>query len=192
MKNLYLVLPKLIFLCIVSLIISLTSCAQEKNTKGQTANTIEAPKQNIHDAIIAGNLNVVQQHIKAGSDLNEIEQMSGSSPIITAATFNKKDIVKALIDAKVNLSIQNNDGATALHTAAFFGRIEIVQLLIDANADKTLKNNYGLTPRASVMGDFAQVKPVYEMIKMQLQPMGFELDIEAVKKARPVVAMMLQ
>jgi ankyrin repeat protein len=97
-----------------------------------------------------------------------------------------------LIDANVNLSIQNNDGATALHTAAFFGRIEIVQLLIDAKADKTLKNNYGLTPRESVLGDFEQVKSVYEMISMQLQPMGFELDIAAVEKARPVVAMMLQ
>jgi hypothetical protein len=186
----------MIFFFIVTLILSLTSCSQEKNTKGQTANNtssaVQAPKIDIHSAIIAGNLDVVQQHIKAGSNLNVIEQMSGSSPLITASTFNKIDIVKALIDANVNLSIQNNDGATALHTAAFFGRIEIVQLLIDAKADKTLKNNYGLTPRESVLGDFEQVKSVYEMISMQLQPMGFELDIAAVEKARPVVAMMLQ
>jgi len=90
------------------------------------------------------------------------------------------------------LSLKNNDGSTALHTAAFFGRIEIVQMLIDAKADKTIRNNFGATPRETVMGNFAEIKPVYEMLKQQLKPLGFELDMNEIEKARPVVAMMLQ
>jgi hypothetical protein len=111
---------------------------------------------------------------------------------MTAATFNKPEIAKVLINAKADLSIENNDGGTALHTAAFFGRIEIVQLLIDAKADKSARNNYGATARETVMADFAQMKPIYEMLIQQLKPMGFELDLNELQKARPVVAMMLQ
>ena len=146
----------------------------------------------IHTAVISDNLEAVKQHIKAGTDLNAKDAMSGSSALITAATFNKVEIAKALINAGADLSVTNNDGATALHTAAFFGRIEIVQLLIDAKADKTIKNVYGATARESIMGEFAEVKPLYEMLKMQLQPMGFELDLAELEKARPTIAIMLQ
>jgi ankyrin repeat protein len=176
------------------LLLLISSCAEQKEKtarKNETA-AIEAPKMDIHTAIISNNLKVVEQHIKAGSDLNVKEPMSGSTPLMTAATFNKKDIAEALIKANVDLSLKNNDGSTALHNAAFFTRIEIVQLLIDAKADKTIKNNFGATPRETVLGDFSQVKSIYEMLTLQLQPMGFSLDLQEVEKARPVVAMMLQ
>ncbi len=168
---------------------------KENGTKTDTAKetvSVEKPSMDIHGAIITNNLEVVKQHIKAGSDLNVKEPMSGSTPLISAATFNRVEIAKALINAKADLEIKNNDGSTALHTSAFFGRIEIVQLLIDAKADKTIKNNFGATPRETVMGDFAQVKPVYEMMILQLEPMGFKLDLQELEKARPVISMMLQ
>ncbi|AXG71791.1 ankyrin repeats (many copies) [Kordia sp. SMS9] len=196
MKTPQVFFTKIIFMCIVAIVVSLTSCAQENNSKTTAKNdqtaTVEAPKMDIQSAIIAGNLDIVRQHIKAGSDLNTKEAMSGSTPLVTAITFNKLDIAKALIDAKADLSIKNNDGSTALHTAAFFGRVEMVQLLIDANADKTIKNNFGATAREIVLSDFAQLKPIYEMLILQLKPMGFTLDIATVKKAHPVIAMMLQ
>ena len=74
----------------------------------------------------------------------------------------------------------------------FFGRIEIVQLLIDAKIDKSVKNNFGVTARESVLAEFSEMKPVYEMFSAQLQPMGFSLDLEELEKARPVIALMLQ
>ncbi|MEM6380593.1 MAG: ankyrin repeat domain-containing protein, partial [Bacteroidota bacterium] len=143
-------------------------------------------------AVISGNVEAVRQHIEAGTNLNEKEAMTGSTPLISAMTFDKPQIAKVLIDAGVDLAIKNNDGSTALHTAAFFGRIELVQMLIDAGADKTIKNNFGATPGQTVLGDFSEVKPFYEMLIQQLKPMGFELDMAEVEKARPVVAMMLQ
>lgn len=174
-----------------------SSCAQseKKTTSGNTAKTTKTaskPSVDIHTAVLTGNLEAIKQHIKAGTDLNKKEPMSGSTPLMSAATFNKTEIAKALINANADLSLKNNDGGTALHTAAFFGRIEIVQLLIDAKADKTIRNNFGATPREIVMGDFAQMKPIYEMLTQQLKPMGFTLDIKELQKARPVVAMMLQ
>jgi hypothetical protein len=174
-----------------------SSCAQsEKKTSSdisaKTTQTVIKPSIDIHGAVLTGNIEAVKQHIEAGTDINQKEAMSGSTPLMSAATFNKPEIAKVLINANADLSVKNNDGGTALHTAAFFGRIEIVQLLIDAKADKTVRNNYGATARETAMADFAQMKPIYEMLIQQLKPMGFELDLNELQKARPVVAMMLQ
>ncbi len=189
--------PNTMKLCMYASIFILTfvaSCAKnETKEKAEQKNAaIEKPAMDIHAAIISNNLEVVKQHIKAGSDLNVQEPMGKSTPLISAITFNRTEIVKALIKANTDLSIKNNDGSTALHVAAFFGRIETVQLLIDAKADKTIKNNFGATPREIVLADFSQMKPVYEMLTMQLEPMGFKLDLKEVEKARPVIAVMLQ
>lgn len=174
---------------------SFTSCSQKSETKNTTTiskKEMTKPSIDIHSAVLTGNLEVIKQHIKVGTDINEKEAMSGSTPLMTAVTFNKPEIAKVLINAHADLSVKNNDGGTALHTAAFFGRIEIVQLLIDAKADKTIRNNYGATPREIVTSDFAEMKPIYEMLIQQLKPMGFTLDLNELQKARPVVAMMLQ
>jgi len=183
---------------ILFLTILVTSACTPSDKKTTTSNTtvvkktVDKPSIDIQTAVISGNLEVVKQHMEAGTDINQKDAMSGSTPLMSATIFNKPEIAKALIAAHADLSIKNNDGATALHTAAFFGRIEIVQMLIDAKADKTIKNNFGATPRETVMGDFAEIKPIYEMLILQLQPMGFTLDMNELQKARPVVAMMLQ
>lgn len=184
-----------------SLIIILFSsaCAQSGKNKNTTTSSdiasktkVAPPSIDIHRAVISGNLEVVKQHIEAGTNINQKDAMSGSTPLISAATFNKPEIAKALINSKADLSVKNNDGSTVLHTAAFFGRIEIVQMLIDAKADKTIRNNFGATARETVMGDFEEMKPIYEMLKQQLGPLGFSLDMKELERARPVVAMMLQ
>lgn len=189
-------IKKTITMVIVTLLLT-SSCAQsDKKTATsstqKTTKTVSKPSIDIHAAVLTGNLEVVKQHIEAGTDINQKEAMSGSTPLMSAATFNHPEIAKALINAKADLTVKNNDGGTALHTAAFFGRIEIVQLLIDAKADKTVRNNFGATPREIVMTDYAQMKPIYEMLIQQLKPMGFTLDLDELQKARPVVAMMLQ
>jgi ankyrin repeat protein len=152
----------------------------------------EKPKIDIQAAIISGNLEMVKQHIEAGTDINMKDPMGGSTPLITAATFGKTAIAKALIDANADLDIKNNEGSTALHAAAFFCRIEIVQMLIDAGADKSIKNNHAATARQSVSVPFDQMKPIYEMIQKQLEPIGLKLDLNEIETARPIIAMMLQ
>jgi len=187
-------------LCFV-LILFTSACAQNNNssTAKKTLKQVQSDnssqndiKEDIHMAIISGNKDVVEQLIKAGTDLNQREQMNGSTPLMTAITFNKPEITQMLINAKPDLTIKNNDGSTALHNASFFCRIDMVKMLLDAGADKTLKNNYGMTSREIVMGDFKDIKPIYEMLILQLKPMGFQLDLKEVEKARPVVAMMLE
>ncbi len=185
----------------VSFIILLitNACAQSGNkSKTNSDNSTNAesvvvkPKININTAVFSGNLEAVKQHIEAQTNINEKDPMSGSTPLITAITFEKNEIAKALIDAGADLTIKNNDGSTALHVAAFFCRVEIVQMLIDVNADRTITNNFGATPRETVMGPFADIKPVYEMIQLQLEPFGLQLELSEIEKTRPTIAMMLQ
>lgn len=181
------------------LLLLTTACGQSGSTsKDQASNaadsksSVGAPEMNIHAAILADNIEVVRQHIAAGTDMNQKDPMSGSTPLITASSFGKEKIAKELIDAGADLSLKNNDGATALHTAAFFCRVEIVQLLMDAGADKSITNNFGATPRETVMGSFEELKPIYEMLQQQLGPLGMQMDLEEIEKVRPVIAMMLQ
>lgn len=180
-------------------ILLISSCAQSdnrNNTKSENETNaksiVDKPKIDIQTAIISNKLEIVKQHIEAGTDIDKKDAMSGSTPLISAVTFGRTDIAKALIDAKADLTIKNNDGATPLHVAAFFCRVEIVQLLIDAKADKTVKNNFGATARETVMGPFADMKPIYEMLQQQLSPLGLQLDLNELEKTRPVIVMMLQ
>lgn len=181
------------------LVIFLYACAQPNKKAApdnpqKAANAIQAskPKMDLHAAIIAGNMEVVRQHIEAGTNIDRKDELGGSTPLMSAIIFGKTDIARALIDAGANLSLKNNDGATALHVAAFFCRIEMVQLLLDANADRSAKNNFGATARETVIVPFADVKPIYEMIQLQLEPLDIRINLKEIEKNRPVVAMMLQ
>ena len=191
MKSVKIISLKAVFSFTLIVVLLAIACSEPDNSV-KTKSMADKPKIDIQTAILSDQLDIVKQHIEAGTDINKKEQMSGSTPLISAITFGKTAIAKALIDAKADLSITNNEGATALHIAAFFCRVEIVQLLIDANADKTLKNNFGMTPRESVMGSFADIKPIYEMLQQQLSPLGLQLDLNELEKTRPVIATMLQ
>lgn len=178
------------------LLLFLTACANSGSTNTENSikakSTVEKPKIDMQAAIMSNNLEAIKQHIEAGSDINLKDQMSGSTPLISAVSFGRKEITKALIDAGADLNLKNNDGSTALHSAAFFCHLEIVQMLIDAKADKTLKNNYGATARESVMAPFSDMKPIYQLMQQQLEPLGIKIDLAEVENNRPVVAMMLQ
>ena len=173
----------------------LTSCNENKTSaQGNPAekSAVKTPNIDMQTAILADNVKAIEQHILAGSNLNEKEQFGGSTPLITASVFGKTEIAKLLIDAGADLDIQNNDGSTALITAAFFCRPEIVNMLLKKNTDKTLKNNYGQTAHESVSGSFESVRGAYEGLGKMLEPMGLKLDFAYLEKTRPEIAKMLQ
>lgn len=149
------------------------------------------PKIGIHEAAVDGDLEATQQHIKAGSDLNE-KDVYGSTPLIIATTFGKTEVALALIEAGADLNIKNNDGSTALITAAFFCRTEIVKALLDKGADKNLRSNAGSTALDAVKAPYENVKGIYEYFGKVLGPLGLELDYERIKTTRPIIAEMLR
>mgnify|MGYP003654705735 FL=1 len=164
----------------------LFSCATSSEKKAN------APEIDLQTAVITNNLEAIKGHIAAGSDLNEKDPFGGSSPLITAAVFDKPEAAKLLLEGGADINFQNNDGSTALISAAFFGRPEIVQMLLEKGADKTIKNKYDTTALDNVSAPFADVKNVYDVIANSLEPMGLKLDYAYLEKIRPEIAKMLQ
>lgn len=186
------------YLFLLSLIISF-SCqnksadsVKENKQKTEKEAKVQAPKMDIHAAAFMGNVEVIRQHIKAGTDLNVKEPMGGSSPLISATVFGKTEAAIALIEAGADLNLTNNEGSTALHSAAFFCRNEIVEALINKGADKTIKNKAGSTALESVQAPFEAVKGIYDYMSKQLGPLGFKLDYKKIETDRPKIATMLQ
>lgn len=180
-------------LLLLVVLLAPAACQDKKSSPQASAKTGSKPPQmDMHTAVLAGNLEVIQQHIAAGSDINVKDPFGGSSPLISAAVFGKTDIAKALIEAGASLNFQNNDGSTALHTAAFFCRPEIVKMLLARGADKTIRNNYSSTAYQSVQAPFNEVKPVYDMMVQALSPMGLSLDYAYLEKTRPEIATLLK
>lgn len=173
---------------LAAIFLTVVGCGNQESSQDTPA----PPDTNLHVAAIQGNLEAVQQHIKAGSDLNEKEPSRGSSPLITAAVFGKTDVARALVEAGADVNYQNNEGSTALHSAAFFCRTEIVKLLLENGADKSLTNNAGRTPLESVESPFENVKGYYDQLGAALGPLGLILDYEQIKTTRPKIAEMLR
>lgn len=171
---------------------SVVSCQKSSSSNEEITSNVKAPKTPIHDAVIRGEMETVQQHIEAGTNIDQKDAMGGSSPLILAAVFDKPEIAQTLIDAGADLNVRNNDGSTALITASFFCRMEILEALIEAGADQSIKNNFGATALESMTPPFEQVKSVYEMMGQQLSGFGLQIDLERIEKARPEVVKMLQ
>ncbi len=151
----------------------------------------QIPHVALHLAALQGNREVIQQHIEAGSDLNE-KDAYGSTPLIVAITFGKVDVAKALIEAGADLKISNNEGSTPLHIAAFLCRTEIVEGLLENGADRDLRNSFGSTAADTVSSPFDDVKGIYDRIRKTLGPLGLRLDYERIKMTRPKIVEMLR
>jgi fucose 4-O-acetylase-like acetyltransferase len=167
--------------------LAVAGCPKQENSDKEK----RPPRVSLHAAALQGNLDVIRQHINAGSELNK-KDAYGSSPLIVAITFSKTEVARALIEAGADMQITNNEGATPLHIAAFLCRTEIVKALLDKGADKSALNKAGRTALETVSGPFDDVKGIYDGIGKALKPLGLKLDYERIKRTRPKIAEMLR
>ncbi len=175
---------------LMAVLTALVSCNQGKGEAVEKTN-VEKPKMSIHEAVFMNNSQEISRHVAINSDLNKKDEW-GSSPLAVAATFDKKEAARLLIEGGADLNVRSADGSTPLHTAAFLGRQEIVQMLLKAGADVSLRNNYGATALESIEVPFDDVKPVYDQLSRDLGPFGLKLDYDRIQEARPVIAEMIR
>ena len=182
----------------IFLVQGITGCNQTGNTNGeseprtQKLAKVKPPKLDIHAAALMGDLDAIQQHIAAGTDLEQKDPIGGSTPLITACVFGNAEVANVLMEAGADLEAKNNDGSTPLHCAALFCYPDIVQSLLDHGADKMSVNNRGEHPSVAVQGTFEEMVPVYDFFNEQLGPLGFKLDYNELKKNRPVITALLK
>ena len=177
------------------MILASAGCGNKEESAEKSAEqpqSVSKTTVDLHTAVVLNRLDVIQNHIDAGDDLNALEPSRASTPLITAAALGRTDAAKLLIDAGADLDYRNNDGSTALITAAFFCHPEIVQALLDKGADKMVTNNMGRTALESVEIPFEDVKDYYDAVGTALRPAGVVLDYDYIKATRPKIAEMLR
>ena len=173
-------------LIITVLIIVGFSCSQQA-----TESEKSAPSKSLHEATFFGDVKIVNQHIAAGTDLNQKDDY-GSTPLNVAITFDKTEVAIALINGGADLTITAPDGSTPLHSAAFFGRTAIVKALLDKKVDREEKNQYGATPLEAISAPFSALRPIYDQLSKDLGPFGFKLDYDALQLAHDEIKLILQ
>ena len=181
-------LPSILFIAIIG-------CGNQDESpesSGVQNSDVKKPTMDLFAAAATGNVEEINLHIKAGSDLNVKEPSRGSSPLLTAVVFDKYKAVEALIKGGADINQQNNEASTPLLTAAVFCRLETVKLLLDNGADRTMKNNAGKTALDVVSVPFEKVRPVYDNLAKSMAPMGIRFDYEYIKETRPKIAELLK
>jgi cytohesin len=103
----------------------------------------EAPDISILEAVFLGNLEVVKQHLAAGTDVN-VKDEDKNTPLHIAAFVGTKEIVELLIakGADVNAK-EEGEGMTPLLAAIGEDRKIIVELLIVSGADINAQSEMG-------------------------------------------------
>ena len=124
----------------------LVGCGEsQQSAPAPEAQTAKAPDISIHDAARKGNIDVVKQHLAAGTDVN-IKDDVGDTPLPWAAYGYHKEIVELLIENGADVNAKNDLGNTPLYMANLGGSKEITELLIANGADVNAKYNGGSTP----------------------------------------------
>ena len=129
------------------LILLLNFCGAEdsestQNTQIEVSNVdsnVEEPNIDLLTAVQENNLEIVNQHIAYGSDLNVQDGTFSNTSLNFAGIYGLTDIADALVDAGADLNLINDDNFTPLCNAAAWGHTSIVTILLDAGADLSAK-----------------------------------------------------
>nr|WP_315248472.1 ankyrin repeat domain-containing protein [uncultured Flavobacterium sp.] len=80
-------------------------------------------------AILKGDLQIVLKFIEYGADVNQISE--DMTPLMTAARYNKVEIIKILLAQGAKPGVKNEKGFTALKYAQLSNAAEAVAILKD-------------------------------------------------------------
>lgn len=154
----------------------------------------EAPQSEaigLHEAAFTGDVAAIARALGRGDD-PDAPDPAGATPLIIATTFDRPAAVETLLSGGAAIDKPDRDGSTPLHVAALFGREEIVRTLLAHGADHGLRTKSGATPLDIVTTPWAEIEPLYDMLRMQLGPFGLELDYDAIRASRPAIVALLR
>lgn len=129
-------------------------------TATATATTSQSPSQpvtNIHACVESGDLIGLQTFLTQNpSSLNERSIFLIQTPLHIAASHNRIDVMKYLLDwagpVKVELEAKNAYGEAPLHEAAKNGCNDAVVMLLQYGADVEARTNNSMTPLHLAVG----------------------------------------
>lgn len=109
-------------------------------------------------------IRTIRLAVKLGIDVNATAQ-DGATAVMLAVTTGEEILLKALIDLKANLNIQDKNGSTALHYAVHAPKMIVA--LVAAGADVNAKDKDGKTI-FDLLSKMKQTNEVKQMCKYLL------------------------
>jgi len=124
-------MKKLFNLLLISLIIPMLTCAQNKL------------EEKLFLSIRNGELEIVKKIIEKDNSVINATNRTNSTPLILAASLDQVEICNFLIDNNADVNATSASGSTALQFAALKGQLDLVKKLFEKGAKIDVWNNQG-------------------------------------------------
>lgn len=102
--------------------------------------------QEIFDAVKANDLMKVKTLVEKDTNIIELKDIGGNTPLHQAVISSATQIVEYLISKKANINAVDNRGYTPLHYSCQYNFENIAKILVENGAGINIKENRGLTP----------------------------------------------
>lgn len=99
----------------------------------------------LHDAVEVGSLERIEQLVKQGEDVDEIDER-GIWPLLAATTYGDNRSVELLLKLGADPNLADQYNYTPMHEAATLGWHEVVEIFIKAKASINTRDISGFTP----------------------------------------------
>lgn len=135
--------------------------ALEKGAKPDFFHHPDDQKNALHVSAENGYLDIVEELLKHGANVNAVASTSQATPVIFAAQGGHIRVLQVLIDSGAHVNAANGYGTNALHAAARAGSLACVEALIAAKANINAANHKGSTAlHFSVYGEDPSQSPI--------------------------------
>jgi uncharacterized protein len=110
------------------------------------------PEMSLFEAASLGRTDIVRQHIRAGTDLNN--WFNAQTPLMVASEDGHENVVRLLLNAGADVHVRsrNSSDATALDHAVKGRHLGIMKLLIQHGANVNAKSSQGITTLMGACG----------------------------------------